>query len=346
MLVLGVESSCDETAVALVRDGREIVASTVLSQVDAHRPFGGVVPDLAAREHVRNLAPVLDSVLRAAGAARPDAVAVTDSPGLQAALLTGIAGAEGIALAYGVPLVGVNHVEAHLTAPFLAAGEWPRHPFISLVVSGGHTHLFHSRSAGDHRLLGATIDDAAGEAFDKVAKMLGLGFPGGPALQRAAADGNPQAFRFKRPLLGPQSLDFSFSGLKTAVLYTCFGQETDGRPRRQLPEGMRAADVAASFQATVVDVLVEKARRAVEQTGIQRLAVGGGVACNGPLRAGLTVAAAQHGWELLLAPPALCGDNAAMVAARGFELLRSGLGRAPKVSPRTTWPRESAAPTP
>ncbi|MSR74478.1 MAG: tRNA (adenosine(37)-N6)-threonylcarbamoyltransferase complex transferase subunit TsaD [Planctomycetes bacterium] len=346
MLVLGVETSCDETAVALVRDGKEILSSRVLSQVEAHARFGGVVPNLAAREHVRTLASVLSSALEAAGGVVPDAVAVTDSPGLQAALLSGIAGAEGIALAYGIPLVGVNHVEAHLGAPFLALGELPSYPFLAFVVSGGHTHLFHARGPADLKLLGATIDDAAGEAFDKVAKMLGLGFPGGPALQRAAASGNPAAFRFKRPLLGSTSLDFSFSGLKTAVLYSCFGQEQDGRPRRVLPSNVLPQDVAASFQAAVVDVLVEKVRRAVAQTGVRRVAVGGGVACNGPLRTALAASAAALGHELLIAPPALCADNAAMVAARGCEHLLAGISRPPRVAPRTTWPREEVSLTP
>lgn len=339
MLVLGVETSCDETAVAFVRDGREIVTSRVLSQVDRHRAFGGVVPDLAAREHVRTAAAVLASALAEAGAARPDFVAVTERPGLQAALLAGIASAEGIALGLGVPLVGVNHVEAHLAAPFLAAGRAPEYPFISLVVSGGHTHLFHSADAARHELMGATMDDAAGEAFDKVAKVLGLGFPGGPALERAAAGGDGSAFAFKRPLLDKDSLDFSFSGLKTAVLYTCFGQEPNGRPRAELREGIRREDVAASFQRVVVEVLVEKLRRAVEQSGVSRVSVGGGVACNGPLREALGLAALEHGWELLLAPRELCADNAAMVAARGHELALAGLGRTPVVSPRATWPR-------
>lgn len=339
MLVLGVETSCDETAVALVRDGRTILTSRVLSQVDRHRAFGGVVPDLAAREHVRTAAAVLASALTEARDARPDLVAVTERPGLQAALLSGIASAEGIALGLGLPLVGVNHVEAHLVAPFLAAGRAPEYPFISLVVSGGHTHLFHSVEASRHELMGATIDDAAGEAFDKVAKVLGLGFPGGPALERAAATGDGMAFAFKRPLLEKDSLDFSFSGLKTAVLYTCFGQESNGRPRAELQAGMRREDVAASFQRVVVEVLVEKLRRAVEQSGVQRVSVGGGVACNGPLRAALGLAAKEHGWELLLAPRELCADNAAMVAARGHEMALAGIGRPPMVSPRATWPR-------
>jgi N6-L-threonylcarbamoyladenine synthase len=339
MLVLGVETSCDETAVALVRDGVEIVTSRVLTQVDRHRVFGGVVPDLAAREHVRTAAAVLADALAESGGLRPDLVAVTERPGLQAALLSGIATAEGIALGYGVPLVGVNHVEAHLVAPFLAAGKAPEYPFISLVVSGGHTHLFHSVHALRHEIMGATIDDAAGEAFDKVAKVLGLGFPGGPALERAASTGDPEKVTFKRPLLEKDILDFSFSGLKTAVLYTCFGQEKNGRPRTELRPEFRASDVAASFQQVVVDVLIEKVRRAVCASGVSRVAVGGGVACNGPLRAALTQAAVQHGYELHLAPRALCADNAAMVAARGHELASLGQGRWPEVSPRATWPR-------
>jgi len=327
--------------VAVVAEGRTVLASTVWSQVPRHRPFGGVVPEIAAREHVTAIVPVLDEALETAGISVGDVdlVAVTDSPGLQAALLCGTAAAHAVGLALGVPVVGVNHVEAHLIAPFLAAGRDPEWPLVSLVVSGGHTHLFRSTGDLEHVVLGATLDDAAGEAFDKVAKVLGLGYPGGPAIQAAAESGDPGALSFKRPYLSPESLDFSFSGLKTAVLYHCFGQGLDGRAGESLKPGLRAEDVAAGFQACVVDVLDRKLRRAVDATGINRVAVGGGVACNGPLRARLAETAASEGWELLIAPPAFCTDNAAMVAAQGTRVFSSGAGAPPKVSARSSWPR-------
>lgn len=350
MLTLGVETSCDETAVAIVRDGREVVSSVVASQASRHAPFGGVVPEIAAREHVLALVPVFERALEEAGCAREDIdlVAVTERPGLLAALLSGIAAAQALGLALDVPVIGVNHVEAHLVAPFLVDGRAPEWPLLSLVVSGGHTHLFLSRGDEDHLLLGATLDDAAGEAFDKVAKLLRLGYPGGPVVQRAAESGDPEAVVFKRPYLSKESLDFSFSGLKTAVLYHCFGQTPDGKPGGdRLKPGLRVEDVAASFQACVVDVLDRKLRRAVEQTGVTRVAIGGGVACNGPLRERLRRTAAERQWELLLAPPALCTDNAAMVAARGAQVwaARGGVPRPLEASPRASWVRRPAGGT-
>jgi N6-L-threonylcarbamoyladenine synthase len=343
VLVLGIETSCDETSIALVRDGVEVLANVVRSQVARHARFGGVVPEIAAREHVVHLLPALNAALDLAKEelASVDLIAVTERPGLQAALLSGIALAEALAIALDRPLVGVNHIEAHLGAPFLARSSLPQYPFVSLVVSGGHTHLFRSSGVFQHELLGATLDDAAGEAFDKVAKLLGLGYPGGPAIQAAALAGSPNSIALKRPLLGPRSLDFSFSGLKTAVLYTCFGQDPTGRPLPSLKAGTAVADVAASFQACVVDVLVEKARRALHRTGLRRLAVGGGVACNRPLRDALIVMAAEEGTDLWHAPPAYCSDNAAMIAARGFEVHRTRGGRVVPLAPapRAVWPR-------
>jgi N6-L-threonylcarbamoyladenine synthase len=345
VLVLGIETSCDETAVAVVEDGVRIRSSIVHSQVARHERFGGVVPEIAAREHVRNLPAVLETALGTAGVRLEDLdlLAVTDRPGLNSALLTGIAAGEALALALDRPLVGVNHIEAHLLAPFLAQGARPDYPFLALVASGGHTHLFACTSPVDPELLGATQDDAAGEAFDKVGKLLGLPFPGGPAIDREAEGGRPDRVPFKRPLLDRDSLDFSFSGLKTAVLHLGFVRGPDGRPERELRADLSVADLAASFQEAVVDVLVEKVGRAVQRTGIQRVSVGGGVACNRRLRAALAARAAREGWELLLAPPALCADNAAMVAARGEELWRC-LGPeagAPRASPRATWKRRS-----
>lgn len=343
MITLGVETSCDETAVALVRDGREVLASVVASQIERHQPFGGVVPEIAAREHVTAIVPALEEALAASGvdASEVGLVAVTDRPGLQAALLAGVAAAHAVGLALDVPVMGVNHVEAHLVAPFLAEARDPEWPLVSLVVSGGHTHLFHSESDTSHLLLGATLDDAAGEAFDKVAKVLGLGYPGGPAIERAAATGDDAAIPFKRPYLNPQSLDFSFSGLKTAVLYRCLGQDANGRPGTELLPGLEVEDVAASFQRTVVDVLDRKLQRAVDRTGVSRVAVGGGVACNGPLRERLAGTAAARGWELKLAPREFCTDNAAMIAARGAQLWRVQGGEVspPAVQARASWKR-------
>lgn len=343
MLTLGIETSCDETAVALVRDGTHVLSSAVATQVSRHAPFGGVVPEIAAREHVAAIVVVLEQALADAGVERDaiDLIAVTERPGLQSALLSGVAAAQAIGLAMDVPIIGVNHVEAHLVAPFLALETLPTWPLISLVVSGGHTHLFHSTDDLNHVVLGATLDDAAGEAFDKVAKVLGLGYPGGPEIQRAAEGGDPRAVPFKRPYLAPDSLDFSFSGLKTGVMYHCFGRREDGRPGPDLKPELSVKDVAASFQACVVDVLDRKLRRAVERTGVTRVAVGGGVACNGPLRKRLSATAEELGWDLMLAPPKFCTDNAAMVAARGAQVWKlSGCEAAPiEVAARAVWPR-------
>ncbi len=320
MLTLGIETSCDETAASVVLDGRRVLSSVVSSQVARHKRWGGVVPEIAAREHTLGILPVLDAAIGDAGVtlAQIGLIAVTCEPGLVGSLLLGVAAAEGLAQSSGIPIVGVNHVEAHLCAPFLIEGEAIDYPLISLVVSGGHTHIFRSRNACEHELLGATLDDAAGEAFDKVAAALGLGYPGGPAVEKVARDGDPRAFPFKRPLLDPDALDVSFSGLKTAVKYRCFGQNADGRARTELLPGVTVADVAASFQAAVVDTLVAKVSRAVQMTGIRRVAVGGGVACNGPLRLALTERGRKEGFAVHLTPPSLCTDNAAMVAAQGF----------------------------
>jgi N6-L-threonylcarbamoyladenine synthase len=305
-----------------------------------------VVPEIAAREHTRALLPVIQAALSEASAGLGDVglVAVTSEPGLVGSLLLGAAAAESLAAARGIPIVGVNHVEAHLIAPFLVEGRPPAYPLLSLVVSGGHTHIFRSESACDHVLLGATLDDAAGEAFDKVAAMLELSYPGGPAVEKLAREGDPAAFPFKRPAAALDSLELSFSGLKTAVRYRCFGQHEDGRPRKELLPGVRPADVAASFQAAVVDALAMKVSAAVRKTGIRRVAVGGGVACNGPLREKLREAAARDSFELFLTPPNLCTDNAAMVAAQGAHVHAArGPDRLPlTIRVRGAWRREPA----
>src|SRR5256885_1651720 len=273
---LGIESSCDETAAAVFTDEPRILANVSASQTDLHARFGGVVPEVAARAHLQRLLPVIDESLRTADVTLDQigCVAVHNTPGLVGALLVGVSAAKMLALALEVPLIAVNHVHAHLYACRLAAGR-DIFPCVGLVVSGGHTALFHCRTALEFELIGATRDDAAGEAFDKVAAILGLGFPGGPAVDREAATGDPRAHRFPRSMLDEDSLDFSFSGLKTAVLYAVQGQ--DRSQPVPPPTGQARADLAASFQQAVVDVLVRKAQRALRQTGLKRLAVGGGV---------------------------------------------------------------------
>src|SRR5213080_4193732 len=294
MYFLGLETSCDETAAAVFTDEPAILSNVVASQTDLHARFGGVVPEVAARAHLQRLLPVIDEALRKANVRLDQigAVAVHNTPGLVGALLVGVSAAKMLALVLGVPLIAVNHVEAHVYAARLAAGR-DIFPCVGLVVSGGHTSLFHCRTPVHFDLLGGTLDDAAGEAFDKVASILGLGFPGGPAVEREAALGSATAYRFPRSFLHEERLDFSFSGLKTAVLYTVHGQGVArGEPP---PPGQLRADVAASFQQAVVDVLAEKARQALRRTGLKRLAVGGGVAANGALRGALERAATAEG---------------------------------------------------
>jgi N6-L-threonylcarbamoyladenine synthase len=313
MFFLAIETSCDETAAAIFTEEPKILASVIASQTDLHARFGGVVPEVAARAHLQRLLPVIDEALRQA-AVRLDqigCVAVHHSPGLVGALLVGVSCAKMLALTLDVPLIGVNHIASHVYACRLAAGR-DIFPCVGLVVSGGHTCLFHCRTPVDFTLLGATMDDAAGEAFDKVAGILGLGFPGGPAVEREAATGNPHAFRFPRSFWREKRLDFSFSGVKTALLYTVRGQDLS-QPMPP-PTGQLRADLAASFQQAVVDVLVEKARQALRATGLKRLAVGGGVAANGCLRRALEKMVAEEGAELFIPPLNLCTDNAAMAA--------------------------------
>ncbi len=323
MQFLAIESSCDETSVAIFTDDLRILANVVASQIDLHARFGGVVPEVAARAHLQRLLPTMDEALRQARL-KPDdisAVVVMNSPGLVGALLVGVRAAKMLALTLDVPLLSANHIEAHIYACRLAAGR-DIFPCVGLVVSGGHTSLFHCRDALDFELLGATLDDAAGEAFDKVASILDLGFPGGPAIEREAQAGNPLAHAFPRSFLHDDRLDFSFSGLKTAVLYAVHpptpplakggsGGVAKGPPP---PPGPGRTDLAASFQQAVVVVLVAKARQALEQTGLKRLAVGGGVCANQCLRRHLEKMAAEMNAELFMPPLDLCTDNAAMAA--------------------------------
>ncbi len=307
--VLGIETSCDETAAAVVDNGATVVSSVVSSQIDLHARFGGVVPELAGRAHVELLTPVLSEALTTAGSDTSgtgiDAVAVTYGPGLIGSLLVGVAEAKALALAWDVPFVGVNHLEAHLFASLLEQPDlgWP---LVVLLVSGGHTLLVEVSAPGVYRLLGGTIDDAAGEAFDKVARFLGLGYPGGPAIDRAAEEGDPGAFAFPRALLH-EGYDFSFSGLKTSVVNTV----------RKHPDAS-TEDVAASFRLAVVDVLVVKARRAAADVGAKALCLAGGVAANALLRQRVEAVCAEDGIGAFLPSRAMCTDNAAMVAAAGW----------------------------
>ncbi len=319
---LGIETSCDETAAAVFDDGLRIASSVVASQTGLHARFGGVVPEVAARAHLERLLPVIDEALRQAGVTLDDigCVAVHHAPGLIGALLVGVSAAKALSLALGVPLVGVNHIHGHVYACRVAAGR-DIFPCAALVVSGGHTVLFDCASPLDFAVLGSTRDDAAGEAFDKVAALLGLGFPGGPAVEREAALGDPTAHRFPRSMLHDGGLDFSFSGLKTAVLYALGGQNSGDTPPPG--PGKVRADLAASFQQAAVDVLATRCRQALERTGHTRLAVGGGVAANKPLRAALAAMAEARGAELFIPPMALCTDNAAM-AALAVEKWRRG----------------------
>ena len=323
MLLLALETTCDETGVAVL-DGPApnspdaltrvptIRSSVVASQIAIHERFGGVVPEIAAREHVRQILPVMDEALKQAEVRLDEigAVAVATRPGLVGALVVGLTAAKALAWSLGIPLIAVDHLEGHLYACQLAHPNREVYPCVGLVVSGGHSSLYACRGPIDAELLGGTIDDAAGEAFDKVASLLALGYPGGPGVERAALAGNPKAFAFPRAFLHDDRLAFSFSGLKTAVLYALKGQ--DARSTGVAPPAELVADVAASFQEAAVDILVSKAARALDRTGFTRLGIGGGVAVNGRFRAKIAAMAASREVELFLPPPSLCTDNAAM----------------------------------
>jgi N6-L-threonylcarbamoyladenine synthase len=339
MRVLGIETSCDETGVALYASDAGIVAERLASQVAIHARFGGVVPELASRDHIAKLLPMVNAVLDDAGIglAELDAIAYTAGPGLIGALLVG--GSLATSLAYGldIPAVPVHHLEGHLLACMLEA-ERPDFPFLALLVSGGHSQLIAVEGVGRYRIVGETLDDAAGEAFDKVARLLGLPYPGGPELAALAERGNPQRFAFPRPLKN-QGLDMSFSGLKTAVRLTIDSLGTAGG----LAETARA-DVAASFQAAVIDTLTAKCRMALEATGLERLVVAGGVGANRALRASLAELGRRAGARVYYPKPALCTDNGAMIAYAGY--CRSGIAREwpPRVVARPRWPLDELAP--
>jgi N6-L-threonylcarbamoyladenine synthase len=312
--ILGIDTSCDDTSIAIVADGMSILSNVVASQVDVHHRYGGVVPELACRKHIEAIGPVYQAALDEAGLtlADLDAIAVTRGPGLIGALLVGLSFAKSLAYATGKPLIAVNHLEGHICSAFLETPDLAC-PFVCLVVSGGHTDLYDCETPGAYRLLGRTRDDAAGEAFDKVSKLLGLGYPGGPVIDRLAGQGDPQAIRFPRAHLERESLDFSFSGVKTAVLHYV---------RKHGPS--QVADVAASFQQAVVDVLVDKTLAAARQCHASRVVVTGGVAANSQLRREMQKACAGAGLQLVIPHPRLCTDNGAMIAAAAHWRLHQG----------------------
>ena len=341
-LILGIESSCDETGVALVRtrdDGAvpQLLSHALYSQIEMHRAYGGVVPELASRDHIRRVLPLTDKVLQDAGCALADidAIAFTRGPGLAGALLVGSGVACAVGAALDKPVLGVHHLEGHLLSPFLS-DDPPQFPFVALLVSGGHTQLMRVDGVGHYQILGETIDDAAGEAFDKSAKLLGLPYPGGPELSRLAQGGDPTAFKLPRPLLHSGDLDFSFAGLKTAVLTQAkkLGDELDARK----------ADLAASTQAAIVDVLVKKTLKALQETGMQRVVVAGGVGANRLLREQLNAACAKRQVRVHYPELHLCTDNGAMIAMAAAMRMQAGQQRADKdyafdVKPR--WPLDA-----
>ncbi len=317
--ILGIETSCDETAAAVVTNGNRIDSSIVSSQIDLHARFGGVVPEIASRAHVEAIYPVITQALEQAKIkpADLDAIAVANQPGLSVALIVAVTAAKTLAFALGKPLIAINHIHAHLQAAMLAEEKIDL-PAVALVVSGGHTSLFDCESALDLKLMGSTIDDAAGEAFDKVAKILGLPYPGGPSIEKTAKNGDPKAIAFPRSMLDRDSFDFSFSGLKTAVLYYCQGQDMKGENKVGSMSEKEIADIAASFQAAVTDVLTKKTIRAADHIKAKTVLLGGGVAANSALRDHLQKACDETGRKLLIAPRHLCTDNAVMVASLAY----------------------------
>lgn len=343
MIVLGIETSCDETAAAVVTGERQILADEVLSQIDDHRPFGGIVPEVAARSHLEHLDGLIDRALEKAGVGFGDldAVAVTGGPGLIGGVLVGVMTAKAIAAVRGLPFIAVNHLEGHALTARLTDGL--DFPYLLLLVSGGHCQLLIVEGLGRYRRLGTTLDDALGEAFDKTAKMLGLGFPGGPAVEKAAKAGDPGRFSLPRPLMGREGADFSFSGLKTKVRQTI-----ENLPPGELRD-QDVADLCASFQAAVEDVLVDRVSNAMETfraryPGPSTLVVAGGVGANAPIRKRLGALAAEKGFQFTAPPPNLCTDNGAMIAWAGIERLKAGLTDGLDFQARPRWPLDPDAP--
>jgi len=327
MRILGIESSCDETGIAVYDSERGLLAHALHSQVAMHAEYGGVVPELASRDHIRRTLPLIRRVLAEArlDLADLDGIAYTEGPGLAGALLVGASVASALAVALGKPTVGVHHLEGHLLSPLLAEPK-PEFPFVALLVSGGHTQLMQVDGVGRYTLLGETLDDAAGEAFDKTAQLLGLGYPGGPAIARLAETGDPYRFKLPRPMLHSGDLEFSFSGLKTAVLALTQKESLAAK-----------ADIAAGFQAAVVDVLAGKCLAALKASGLKRLVVAGGVGANRALRARLDAEAAQRGFAVFYPPLALCTDNGAMIAYAGAQRLLAGAAANGEFTVRPRW---------
>ena len=319
--ILGIETSCDETAAAVVADGKIIKSSVVASQTKLHEKYGGVVPEIASRAHIENIYPVISEAIQQAKVNRDniDAIAVANQPGLTVALIIGVTAAKTLSLMWEKPLIAINHLHAHLQSAALGEKDLEL-PAVALIVSGGHTSLYDYRSPLEPKLLGATIDDAAGEAFDKVATILRLPYPGGPSIEKASRKGNPKAIQFPRSMLGPDSLDFSFSGIKTAVLYYCRGQDMKGDDKVGAMSEQEIADIAASFQAAVVEVLIKKTERAIKRIRAKTVLLGGGVAANSELRRRLQTMCetAVPPKKLLVAPKQYCTDNAVMVASLAY----------------------------
>ncbi len=333
MLLLALESSCDETSAAIVRDGREILSNLISSQVDLHAVYGGVVPELASRRHLEVVGPLVDKALADAGITPQDldGIVATRGPGLIGALLVGLSFAKAYAYALKIPMLGVHHIEGHILAVQLE--QQVEYPFLAAAVSGGHTHLYRVDGIGQYQLLGRTVDDAAGEAFDKVAKMLGLGYPGGPIIDKLAAQGDDGGIVFPRPLLKKDTFDFSFSGMKTAVLN--YLHKLDGAP-----DEVQVAQIACAFQTAAVDVLVKKIIRATQAHDLKRIVVAGGVACNSGLRKTLHEVAGHHGLNVHFPKPLLCADNAAMLAVAGDFYLSRGERSALDLNAVSSWPLE------
>ena len=337
--ILGIETSCDETAAAVVADGRTVKSSIVASQTKLHEKYGGVVPEIACRAHIEKIYPVITEAMEQTNVGRDniDAIAVASQPGLTVALLVGVTAAKTLAFVWDKPLIAINHLHAHLQSALLA-DESLQTPAVALIVSGGHTSLYDYHSPLEPELLGSTIDDAAGEAFDKVATILKLPYPGGPSIEEAAKNGNPDAIKFPRSMLGADSLDFSFSGIKTAVLYYCRGQDMKGQSKVDSMSPQQIADIAASFQKTVVDVLVKKTQRAAEKIGAETILLGGGVAANAELRRSLQQMcdSAKPPRKLLVAPKQYCTDNAVMVASLAYYKFRAGLFADLTIEPKSS----------
>jgi N6-L-threonylcarbamoyladenine synthase len=336
MIILGIESSCDETGVALYCSERQLLAHRLFSQIKIHAEYGGVVPELASRDHIRKLVPLIREILAEAQLNLVDigGVAYTAGPGLIGALMAGASIARSLALSLGIPAVAVHHMEGHLLAPLLEDNP-PSFPFLALLISGGHTQLVEVTAIGQYQILGESIDDAAGEAFDKTAKMLGLDYPGGPALSRLAETGNASRFRFPRPMTDRPGLDFSFSGLKTHTLVTLDGTGGSEEDRR---------DVAAGFEEAVADTLTIKTRRALEATGLKTLVVAGGVSANQRIRSKLTDMASKMGCQIAFPRLEFCGDNGAMIAYAGYQRLTGGQNEPPEILARPRWPLSELKP--